>query len=320
MANFAINQVRHFYVALSNAASTPDTKGALQAIVEGNDLMFKYMSPGGLVSTDKIDIDKIMYAKYTPAEEMATTLKEAVVTPIADTVVVGQEYIVKVTFTNYAGAGDDNLTVKYGFAVAKTTSASDLLRDLAVSLAKNMKDLIPLASVHLATSDSKVAVTAATSAASLTGTYTALVIREEIQPWTVGVQPFHVVPFTVSTFPIVKNGVETVWTDAITVAAPTSGGTVINNGKKIADMEWFYTGARGDYYRNYGHPHGVTAELLVDSDNAYDTIDIHYAYVGPNEGAQKSEKTITIAAANSVAEAINNALASASVPGFTTLV
>jgi hypothetical protein len=51
-------------------------------------------------------------------------------------------------------------------------------------------------------------------------------------------------------------------------------------------------------YRGFGHPYGVKTKLVADASVAYDTIDIHYAYVGPNEGAQKSEKTITIVCAD----------------------
>lgn len=315
----SINQVRHFYVTLSNTTDIPTEKGAIQVVTKDNTLMFKYMSPGGLVGTDKIDVNKIMYGKYTPAADMATTLKTAEITPLANPV-VGQEYIIKVTFNNYAGGGDDNITVKYGFATAKTDSVSDLLVDLAISLAKNMNDIVPLASVNLVTTDDTMREVKATDTVKdHTGTYTDLIIEEVEQPWTVGVQPFKITPFTVTTFPIVKDGVETAWTNEIKTLTPQADATVIGNGKKIADMEWFHTGARGDYYRGYGNPHGVTAELLADSTKAYDTIDIHYAYVGPNEGVQKSEKDITIAGETAVITAINNALADANIPGFTTI-
>lgn len=316
MANYSINQVRHFYVATASGAVTPESaNGTLEVkgSADKSTLVFKYKSPGGVEGSDIINVNNIMYAKHTLAANMATTLKVAEVTPLSDAVIVGQEYIVKLTFKNYAGAGDDNYTVKYGMATAKSTNVSDLLKELAISLAKNMKDLLSLATIHLATADSMVEVKASDKMSDLTGTYTALVIEEVEQPWVAGVKAFSVIPFEVSTFPIIKDGVEVNWTEDIVVAAPEADGTVINNGKKIADLEWFHIGARGDMYRGFGHPYGVKTEILADPSVAYDTIDIHYSYVGPNEGVQKSEKTITIAAPAAVATTIKTALGTAGV-------
>ena len=53
-------------------------------------------------------------------------------------------------------------------------------------------------------------------------------------------------------------------------------------------------GERGDVYRMMGFPNVIRTKYLVDPDLKYNTIDIHYAYVGPNEAVQKSEKDITI--------------------------
>lgn len=270
----SINQVRHTYVALSYNA-TPAKKGDI-AVVKGVGAMkFKYMSPGGLVTSDYINTDNILYATHTEASRMQPKLMKTTVT--VSEYVAGQEYIIRVLFKNYAGGGDDNITVKYGSVVAGTkdaTSTAGIANKLADSLNKNFKDLVPLA---VATSDSASA---------------DIVITEVEQPWEVGVKPFCVMPFEVSVFPIVKDGVETDWA---TIKTEDSGAK-LTNGKKIADLEWFHTGARGDMYRGFGHPYGVKTELLVDSTKDYDTLDIHYAYVGPNEGVQKSEKTITIIA------------------------
>lgn len=274
----SINQVRHTYVALDYNAA-PANKGDI-AVVKGVGAMkFKYMSPGGLVTSDLINTDNILYATRTKASKMKPKLMKTTIT--VSEYVAGQEYIVKVLFRNYAGGGDDNITVKYGSVVAGTkdaTTAAGVANKLADSLNKNFKDLVPLAN---ATSDSSSA---------------DIVITEVEQPWEVGVKPFCVIPFEVSVFPIVKDGVEIDWSTIKTA----DSGTNLTNGKKIADLEWFHTGARGDMYRGFGHPHGVKTELLVDPTKNYDTLDIHYSYVGPNEGVQKSEKTITIIAESTV--------------------
>lgn len=304
MANLSINQVRHFYVvpagatiATGNVAT--NKVGNLSYKVGKDSLIFQYNSPGGLVSSDVIDLDKIMHATLTGADKMKYVLKTATITPKADAIVAGQEYVVRVLFRNYAQGGDDNYTVKYGMAVATSTTASDLLKDLALSLAKNMKDLLPLATVHLVygSGASEDPVDASTKKEELTESYEAIMIEEVPQAFEVGKSAFVVMPFEVSVLPIIKDGIETTWAEDIKVITPNPDeNNTINNGVMIAELEWFHIGARGDYFRGFGHPYGVRTKTLADPDAEYDTLDIHYAYVGPNEGVQKSEKDITIAA------------------------
>jgi subtilisin family serine protease len=73
-----------------------------------------------------------------------------------------------------------------------------------------------------------------------------------------------------------------------------ANGVTIKNGKLTADFEYFHMGERGDQYRMVGFPDYVPVKYLVDPTKEYDYIGIHYAYVGPNESCQKSEKDITI--------------------------
>ena len=308
MANLSINQVRHFYVVPAGAPITEGNAvankvGSLGYKIGKDSLIFQYNSPGGLVCSDVIDLDKIMNATITSADKMKYVLKYAYVTPKEGTIVAGQEYIVKVLFRNYAGGGDDNYTVKYGMAVAESADTSALLKKLAISLAKNMKDLLPLATVHLVDTKSQEELVTSSSKESdfddstEESKYTKIMIEEVAQPHSVGTSSFHVIPFEVSVLPIVKDGVEINWAEEIELTTPASdANNTIKNGKMIADLEWFHVGARGDYYRGFGHPYGVRTKTLADPTAEYDTLDIHYAYVGPNEGVQKSEKDITIVA------------------------
>ena len=81
-----------------------------------------------------------------------------------------------------------------------------------------------------------------------------------------------------------------VWGTAEEVASKGS----IDNGHNIADLEYFCMGERGDQYRNIGWPNVIKTKYLVDPEKKYNTIDIHYAYVGDGVSVQKSEKDITI--------------------------
>lgn len=299
----SINQVRHFYVATREAEPTNIGDIKVVADTNGDDLMaadslvFKYMSPGRLVTSDIINIDNILYANYTPAANMGVSIKTVTV-ELSENAIVGQEYIVKVLCKNYAGAGDDNITVKYGMAVAESTDKVALITKLKDSLQKNSSDLVPLFAVK------------DDGAGKLT-------ISATVQDYQVGVKPLAVTDFDVEIFPITKDGAEFYWAKkdakgflpvAHAKVSQIEGSVNTVSGMKVADLEWFHTGARGDMYRNFGHPYGVRTELLADPTKTYDIIDIHYSYVGPNEGAQKSEKTISIAAEPGVAKTINNSL------------
>ena len=96
--------------------------------------------------------------------------------------------------------------------------------------------------------------------------------------------------FEVQPVPITVNGDERIWGKV----EDTEPAGTIANGKKIADLEYFCMGERGDMYRGVGFPNNIPTTYLVDPTVKYNVIDIHYAYVGSNESVQKSEKTITL--------------------------
>ena len=84
--------------------------------------------------------------------------------------------------------------------------------------------------------------------------------------------------FTVQPVAVMVNGDERIWA---TVTESTN--STIANGKKIADLEYFCMGERGDMYRNIGWPNSIHTEYLVDVSKNYNAIDIHYAYQGTCE-------------------------------------
>lgn len=298
---FSINQVRHLYVAKTlksgaNLLATDEAGSILPKADTGKTMLwFQYMSPAGVVSSDKIDLKNILYAKSTASAKLAHPLAVKELTLDADasaTPVAGQEYIVKLSFRNYIGMGDEDTTVRYGMATATSkTSASELYKKLALSLVKNIaKETTPLVNVYLATADADVEVTAATKEAELDGEYTGILFEEAEQPWVLGKMPQAFIPFEVQMVPVEIDGASVLWGKVENQEAENS----VQNGKNIADLEYFCMGARGDEYRGMGYPNNIPTTYLVDPSKKYDTLDIHYAYVGSNESVQKSEKDITI--------------------------
>lgn len=302
MATFSTNQVRQLYVAKALKAPHVLASDAAGSIAVKNDtaknhLYFEYKGADNLMRSDLIDIKNILYAKATDADAMAHELKSVTVTLDTNVnggaPVAGQDYILRIIFKQYVGMSDEDQYFKYGMVHAYAGMlASDFYKKLALSLVKNFsREVAPLVKFTLTNSDDEaVPVDATTKESSLTGTYTALVIDEVEQPWRLGIMEQTPVYFTVQPTTITVNGDERIWG---TVEDTDPAGT-IDNGKKIADLEYFCMGERGDIYRGVGFPNNIPTTYLVDPTVKYNVIDIHYAYVGSNESVQKSEKTITL--------------------------
>ena len=98
--------------------------------------------------------------------------------------------------------------------------------------------------------------------------------------------------------PVVESDhVEVQWAkvdDLTPAVANVSTGEFVGNGKKTADMEYFFQGERGDQYRDSIGDKMIDTEYMVDSTKEYDFFDIHFAYQGSCEDIQKSERDITL--------------------------
>lgn len=335
MATFSTNQVRQLYVATAlkpSNVTASDTAGSIAVKLDTakSHLYFEYMGAGGMTRSDLIDIKNILYAKATDADDLAYDLAKYKLT-LDDTVnggepVVAQDYILRIAFRNYPGLSEEDQYFKYGMVHAVTRmTASDFYKTLALSLVKNFsREEQGLLKFYLETGGSDAGVVAGTPTevtkdtkeSSLTGTYTGIIIEEAPQDWILGVMEQAPVNFTIQPDLIIDNGDERIWGVVKKVTSTNS----IPDGHKIADLEYFCMGERGDVYRMVGFPYVIRTKYLVDPDIKYNVIDIHYAYVGPNESVQKSEKDITIVVpkieadnqasndlANSIISAINKA-------------
>ena len=336
MATFSTNQVRQLYVAdtLKNSpVLASDNTGtiAIRGDSAKNHLYFEYKGADNLMRSDLIDIKNILYAKATDAGAMAHKLKSVTVT-LGAAPAAGQDYILRIAFRQYAGMSDEDQYFKYGMVHAHAGMDEDeFYKVLALSIAKNFsREVVPLIKVEVHSKstvsngkfDSKgyMVVTPDTKdngkedstnpyyvTDSIVADIDSIRITEVEQPWRLGVMEQTPVYFTVQPVAIMADGDERIWA---TVAEDTNG--TIGNGKKIADLEYFCMGERGDVYRGIGFPHNIATTYLVDPAKAYCTLDIHYAYAGNNESVQKSEKDITIVCSdkemfNNIVTAFNKA-------------
>ena len=319
MANFSINQVRHLYVAktLKSGTNLLETDEAGSILPKGDTnmthLYFQYMSPGGIVRSDLISVDKILYAKATGSGDLAYDLKRVLVTlnsNVSADPIAGQEYLLRVVFRQYIGLSEEDQYQKYGSVVATPSmTASDFYKEMALSLFKNVKaeKYNTLINVYVTDGSSPTQITSETKADDLTGTYTGIILEEAEQPWILGMMPQEFIKFDVQFGFIVVDGEEYLWGAVEDEEAVNT----VEDGHNIADLEYFCMGARGDDYRMMGYPNIIPTKYLVDPDEKYDTLDIHYAFTDSNEGVQKSEKDITLVCVDDGSHTNMNALITA---------
>lgn len=300
MAVFSTNQARHFYVvndlkSPSIIESDPVGSVTVKCNPEKSHLYFEYKGHGGMMRSDLIDTKNIMYAKATKADAMGSPLKKFLVelnsnvnegNPIA-----GQDYILRLIISQYLSLSEEDKYIKYGMVHATSEmTASAFYKALALSLLQNFsREEIKLFKFYLKTAAGAIEVTN-DNKNSLTGTYKGVIIEEVPQDWILGIKEDRGVNFLIQPDNIYLDGEEYIW-GTVTAMTPTIQG----NGHKIADMEYFYLGERGDINRNIGWPDVIHTKYVTNPDKKYNTIDIHYSYIGANEGVQKSEKDITLA-------------------------
>lgn len=304
------NQFRNLYVmnAYKDSESTLAAVGDLTLKVDTakSNVYLVYKDTEDTITSDLISIKNLLYAKATKAADMARTLKSQSVILNADPI-SGQDYVLNVEVRNFVALGDDSTHIKFGAVHAvKGMTKSDFYKAMAVNLAKNLsREPSPILNVLLTKNDSTASGKKDSEVAVLlngkiqnlanltaTETYTNIIIDEVEQPWRRGVAQVEPVNFNTTCGTILMDGDDVIWG---TVEKET--GDEIQNGKQIADMEWFYHGTRGDIYREATYPDNFDFKPLVDETKAYSTLDIHFAYVGPGVEVAKSERTITVVCA-----------------------
>lgn len=249
----------------------------------------------------------------TAATATMTTNTGITVTAV-ETGVIGNFIKFAIESVKAANAGF-KVTQEDGFTVIRASLTADK------ATISDLKDLVAanpgIAEMITVTGIDTTAVQLEGTPVALTGgNASGLIVEEAPQEWILGTFPQVPVNFTLMPDSIVVNGDDRIW-GLVEKQASTNS---IPDGHKIADLEYFCMGERGDVYRMMGFPNVIRTKYLVDPDLKYNTIDIHYAYVGPNEAVQKSEKDITIVVpkvgtnnltsnslTNDIINAINNA-------------
>ena len=333
MAVYSTNQNRQLYVATGVSTETTlkdgiaDIKQTLGKVYVGKDadgrVFINQNGYGGIIISDLIDPDKIMWATASGPKDTELKLKAVTVSlnaNFSNSLIAGEDYILRINFRQMYGMSDEDIYQKYGAVhctSAMVSTPGNFWKAMIYSMIKNFSRLYnPLIEIGVATNTDGIngksnIVAKATkdndgtvhlykeNGTEINTTPTAIYIAEksQVDEWQLGTKQlvpvyFEVVPTTVFD----ANGDEGVWGTVTEVTDASKLPDPVGNGYKYADLEYFCMGERGDQYRNLGWPKVINTRYFVDPTKTYYSLDIHYAYQGTCEDIQKSEKTITILA------------------------
>jgi hypothetical protein len=258
MTNFSTNQVMQFYVASGALVPTAIPGRGIVLDIDGK-------------KTDIIE--NVLWGKLTTADALATPCKEVTVTVTADKVIGGENYIVRVSYPDVFGAGKESWATKTAVAQLKAgVAVSEIVETIKKQLEESLPEFITV---------------------GVTGKNLTFTANPDTAGYKRGFRPVVMPDFEVSVNTVVDEGEDVQWAEIkVGKAASTISGVY-----KLADMEYFALGERGDEYRQMGWPAvNYDADYKVDTNEAYDVLVVHYAYAGSNDQSHLSEKDLIIAA------------------------
>ena len=320
MAVFSTNQVRQLYV-VDNVASSESalaTAGDIFAKKSGDDIYFKYVGAlGDTMRTDIVNQKQLIYTSVATSDKLAYKLKGQKITLNPNVnggaPIEGRDYLLRVLFSEYIGISPVDKTLKYGTVhITPGMTASDFYAEMAYALMQSQKkEPNPIMNVAVIVSGTfegnEISDTDTLQDVKDMGTIEGIVIYEAGQPWHLGVMPQGVIKIDAQVTKITYNGDDSIFWGVVEDATMPSS-YVLPEGQKIADLEYFCMGERGDQYRNAGWPNVIPTKYLVDPTAEYDLYTIHYAYVGEGTHQEKSEKDIQFAVLKSASSAFKTKL------------
>lgn len=299
MSVFSTNQNRQFYVINKVVTDlTKPTTGDVQVKVIDNgidkELYFMVMGADTVLKSDRIPLKNLSYAKAVPASDMVTSLKCVKVSLNADVnngaPVIGQDYILRINFRQFYGMSDQDQYFK-DVAVRATSSTTATAIDFYEKMVE---------ALNLSFSREVGATRNSNPYLSFDWDEDGIYITEKEQSWTLGTEAQERVYFEVVPTTIYVDGVDEIWgtLEDKTASKDTAelGTPAYGNGKKIAGLEWFCMGERGDQYRQIGWPNNIDTKYLVDPSKQYDVLELHYAFTDDGINSYRSEKDITFVA------------------------
>lgn len=340
MQNFNTNQTRHFYVAGAIDANVDTNLDIALGTTATGEMYFKYKNADGLVTrSDSFDPKKIVSLKNTPAADLAQKLLMASVAADANVIdfgatssYIGKAFNLKITIHGVFDYDDDNSKVILASLIGDATnlaSQAAFTKALAIAVAKNLVNKVdpskPLVQVFYNGTE----VTPTTAVSSLSGSYTTFELVQGPQKWVRGKLTGEPVNFSVSSsvdevIGGVTYGQKQFLTDNSSKLVPSTvtNHTVISGDYKLADLEYFALGERGDMIRGFNFPDNYEPTYAIVPGTGYSVLSIEYYWNGQAENVQKSPRLIQVAApynstaANDICTTLYNAIVKETADGI----
>lgn len=293
MSVTSLRQNRQFYVAnkLITGATALANKGEIKVKSIGDiekEVYFEVLGPDTVLKSDYIQVKNITAAKAIKAVDMETPMKKVLVTLDSSVnggaPIVGQDYILRINLRQFYGMSDQDQYFK-----------DAAVRAVKGMTAKQFYEAMEKA-LNLCFSREVGANTKSNPYLTFSSSAAGLVIEEKPQSWHLGTEAQERVYFDVVPTTVYDGTTNLIWGSV----AEQTPATKIGNGKKIADLEYFLLGERGDQYRKIGWPNDVETVGMVDPTKTYDVFEIHYAFTDTGVNSYRSEKDITIAVPTAV--------------------
>lgn len=315
MANFNTNQTRHLYVATA-IDNNVDTVGdiSVKATATG-EIFFTYKNGDGILTrSDTIKPENVVSLKKTLADEMATPLMKHTISVDGNLTLTdykGKSFDLIVRIKNI---GDFSEVSSISFVASvigdntNTANATAFHKALAIAIAKALPkspDGYPYFKVFSNGSE----VTATTAASDVTGSAAGVVLVQAPQKWVRGKLSGEPVDFVVSSRLAPDNITDIAWANEVIAKSDVTNNTVIPANKKLADLEYFALGERGDYGRGYTNLAGEEPTYMVNPNSGtYNCLSIEYFWAGGAENVQKSPRLIQVVAPATVSDDIVSTL------------
>lgn len=280
MSVFNTDQARHFYVT-DTVDDIFKEGGEFVKIDVGSDF--------AAVSSDIIEKKQVEYINVTSAVDKLVGPRHKVTIGVNSAILdsgnvpAGYHFILKVIFRQFVSNSDEDRLVKLADVYTKTSmTPANFMAALKDALDKN-----------LAAEESASGVTLLNRTVS----GNTLVLTEMYMPWKLGKMSVATLPFDVVAEPVVIDSIEAEWATLTPAAVTKDSNDTLAGARKLADLEWFCLGERGDIYRGIGWPNNFETTYQIDStgNTEYSIVDLTYYYMGNNEDIQHSRKTITLA-------------------------
>ena len=323
MANFTENAVRQIIVANSaNDIKVIDLKTGNKVVKvgtgnQGNPAAGEVLASDvekfyiqytnaytDVMKSDIIEKDKVrQYAKrpFKVGTQRTVTIKvnKAELAP-------NTEYSLRVMIREVmSGSQEDQMVGVVSYTTSSATDATALSKELTDGLAEQINKMYGVAGKNYNKLDWPVL----EAVGETGGTANTIVIEEvadNLKPWIMGKVQLRSYNFDIYPNPVLSisstgntNFESFDWIDTSDVDnglfTKTVGGSLGDgNGKVAADLEYFYHGEIGDFYRMNNYPLNITTKYKVNYENKYDSLDLAFFYRGEATSPQASEKQLLI--------------------------